>query len=207
MVSGKIYRASKKTPATIATKKYVNQRIKANQEHKYKADTLTTLSSINNAWIEVDLTNIAQGDSATSRDGADIILESIEINAVVANGDDNNVVRMIIAIWDNTTQVPLADGGGNIDSVLTLANVNGYTAGMSKKLYDQYILLDVPFTGATVQKPIKYYYRFKNGLKIHYTTGASTGSKKIILSMISDSIAVANPGITHGFAKVVFTDS
>lgn len=212
MPMGKIYKytkkSTKKQEPTMAIKKYVNNAIYKNMEFKYSACVITSIfSSIPTTWVESDLTSVNQGDTGVTRDGSQIQVHAVQIDAVLSNGDNRNTIRVILALWDHTSDSPLADNAAGIDSIIIKQNINGYTDGMIRKYVDQYITFTEPYDGGDDIKRFKYYKRFKKPLLIRFSTGGTTNSKRLILSMISDSGAVPNPGVINGHAHILFTDA
>lgn len=220
----KQYRLYKPFVST-AVRKYVKYQLDRNIEDKYYNINLATssLSSIGSAaWTELNLCAPPQGDDVSDRSGRRIRVKSIEIKGVLVGGvtqtlldDQYNILRGVIAVWRSNNDTPM-----EVPTSITMNNpikrdtVAGGTYIM-RKLYDQYITLEVTSTEKTEgdgysAKPLKftYYKRFKKPLLINYGDSSLTyPSMRLILGMRSDSAAVPNPGFVNGYSIVRYEDA
>lgn len=184
---------------------YINKQINRMKEKKaYVIDLTNNFSSIAATWIEQDMTDIDVGSTFGTRDGAKVGITSIRFYGVVSNGDDNNMLRIVVASWDSSTQTPLATNG----AVLSSSIIKGSTSAQAikKKYLDKYYTLDAPNTGEVVQRTVKFFKRFKNPLPIMYSGDGTTGSVKIIISVLSDSGIAPNPGFIAGYFITRYVD-
>lgn len=197
-------------------KRYVRRAINSGVESKLNNTVLATaFSSCGSTWNEVELTDIAQGTGQNQRIGNHITACGFTIDGVLVGGqtnlvtDDNrNTMRIILAIWDATTATPCADNSISLSSYLSRDRIVGN--GLIQKLFDKVIVLRTPGADSTGYLPavqhIKRYIRFYR--KLYYAGSSSTScGRKIILSILSDSGAVPNPGFTSGFCNMYFKDA
>lgn len=201
---------------TRAVRQYVDRAIHGMAQDKFFTQYLTTaLSSIGNSWVELNLVAPTQGSGLNNRKGSTIMVRSIEINGVLVGGqsdtvadDDYNVVRAVIAAYVGDDDTPLAGAGLPMTSPL---NREIYSGGRLKyKLMDKFVPLPVSTIGISAgyaSKPRVFSFRQAINQKITYgTSGIGAPNQRLILSMISDSSAVPNPGFVTGFINVLFED-
>lgn len=199
-----------------AVKNIVKSEISKAVETKFTtANTSTSFASISTNWSEVDLTNIGQGVTATTRVGQEIDLRGVRINGVMVGGqtnvalDDNrNIVRIVLALWDTKTATPCQTNGVTLSALLNNKVPSG--TGLIKKYMDRIITLNSPGRDSTgympAQRYIKIYKRLARKIK-YSTTAGTTAQTKLVLSMLSDSVAVPNPGFVSGDLSVYFDDA
>lgn len=189
-----------------ATKAYVDRAISRIEEKKMKYENIaSSLNSVGTTWVEVDMTDIDVGDSLGHRDGAKILLKSINIQGILQTGDDTNAIRLVVALWDGRTATPLTTNGATISSPAYKDTLTG--DGLIKKYLDKYIAIEAAITTEYGQRVFGFYKKWKKGIPIIYTGDGTTANKKLIVSMISDSVAVSHPGFGFGYASVRYTDS
>lgn len=216
------YRRKTYRKPSRAVKQYVQRAIGANVENKQVTVSMNaTFSAITTTWTEADLCNITQGVTGPARIGRKVKLCSLEINCVIAEGaaeiltdDPYNVVRCMVALWSGAAgTTPLATAGTTINAPIR-KNL-GTRNYLIKKYLDKYIGLQVTSTekgggdGYTPQlKNIKYYKKFKKPILITWGDDTTTyPDKRLMISMISDSSAVTNPGIIAGYAVMTYEDA
>lgn len=202
------------------TKKQMYKAIHNNIENKLTYGTMTThFSSISNTWAEQALTIVSQGTSLNQRAGNKIRIKSVEIKGVLAQGSNEsllddpwNVVRCVIGLWNCDNITPLSTGSWPMERILR----NSFCPkGLIKKYMDKYIPLQVTSTekgGGDGYTPcvrtFKYFKAFKKGLLINFGDNSTNyPDRKIIVSMISDSGALVNPGFVTGYFGVTYEDS
>lgn len=201
MAGGKIYRYKKKRKTGV-TKSYVDKKLSLAVDRLYNTANLSTnFNSVGNTWVELDLTAIAVGAGANQREGRDIHITGIEFNGVVAIGDETNVMRIVCAKYDRRNITPLASHGATIHQKLLRQNVSG----LQKVYKDRYIKLIGG--GDTEQQVIKWRKDFKRKPIVLRFKGAFATDNQdcIVISMISDSAAIAHPGFTHGYWIIYYT--
>jgi len=224
---GKMYVAAKAKPkkpkqlTTTQVSKMVARAIDKATEDKLVVKTLRTdMSSIPiTTWTEINLCNPAQGLTNSTRVGRRIKIKSLEFRGIIAGGanesafdDMYNTVRVVFALWNTTNDTPI---GNALDRDYPLQSTT-YTGAQKliKKLYDKQIGFQVASTEkaagdgyAPEVKSIRFYKRFKN-LYIEYADDSTTyPNKRLIMSCVSDSAAVPNPGFIGGYTFVKFEDA
>lgn len=223
MPAGKIVlaaprRPTKKTTKSVVTygamKSYVDRNIENKFIYGYMS---TTFTSIANTWLELDLLNgLSQGGNLNQRIGNAVRIKSIAFRGMLVQGssqtiadDAHNTVRVVCCKAETSVLTPMATAGYTINSFM-LAN-SGFT-GLKKVYMDK--LIGLPVTGQASagytpsMRVVKFFKRFKNPWKVTWSSNlGGSNNYRIFLSMISDSAAVPNPGITIGNWKVVFEDS
>lgn len=214
------YGKAKLNRVTPSVKKYVNKVVHSNIENKYfVTDMVTGYGSIPSAWVERDVCYPVQGDGISDRTGQQIKIRSIEIKGVIAQGssesavdDAYNVLRIVLALYNGQDFTPLGALATMNQPITTEFNTAGQ---MRKKYMDKYIALNVVSTeqgegdGYVPQvKSFKYYKKFKRPVTIRFgDSGTVNQQNRIVLSMLSDSAGVPNPGFVAGYMKVLFEDA
>lgn len=189
-------------------------------EVKYISRVLPTFfSSVANTWTELDVSNIGQGTSVITRIGSRVLLRSISVHMIIAQGsnataldDPWNVVRLILATYiAGASATPLATAGASINSVVQRnANTQGR---LVTKYYDDYVPLEVASieraSGDGYAPSLKRVsFTRKLNIPVTYGTDAATYADKIlVLSMISDSTTTVNPGVIEGYSYLEFVDN
>lgn len=207
----------KKTKQSV--KAIVKNQLTALSETKMKngSSLSTDFSSISSEWINIPLTNISLGTDFYQRIGAKILLKSIEFKGVLVGGanesafdDPYNVVRIVLSRWDGEAVTPFSTLSGHSINNPINRTITGIP-GMKSKYYDKYIAMNVSSTEkgagdgyAPSARVISFKKTFKKGIPITY--GTTSTSDKFFLSMISDSIAVPNPGFVTGYCMVTWKD-
>jgi len=209
----------KSVPASV--KKYVAKAIDNSIEDKQYTESLSTnFGSISSGWNEVAVTQLTQGDGMGQRVGNRIKVKSLEIKGVIASGSENsvaddpyNVVRCIIATWNDKQTSPCATSALGIDSAINnITNGKGY---LRRKYYDKFIPLSVASSCGTDNdkfvpnlKGFHYYKRFKKPLFIQFTSDTNDyPNQTLAISMVSDSGVVLNPGFVNGYISMRYEDA
>jgi len=226
---GKMSRAkgtsTKKVPKAVKT--YVNRSISRNIQNKqvtFALPDLADFDSIPNTWTEYDfVTSISQGEADGQRIGREIKLKSLRVKGVITGGqnenlldDPYNVVRMVLGEYNNDSSSPLATYSVGINYDISKKLENGVSSVLLKKHLDKYMTFEAAcnekgggdgYTGQVKQFSI--HKRFKGGLTVRYPAdGNQTNpSRRLILSMISDSGTQPNPGVIAGYATLTFEDA
>lgn len=224
MAGTKKWKSTRKATGKVskAVKKYVAKTLDNQIEDKFNIIDMTAggLSSIPSTWVEVQGVNPAQGLAKNNRIGTKIRVKSIEVNAVIAQGsggvltdDPYNIMRIVIGKYSGQTTTPLATAGVTINQPIK----KDWTSGrgtLIQKYVDRYVPLMVASTekgggdGYTpALKRFKYYKRFKNFVISYNDDTTNYPSQRLIMSLISDSAAVTNPGFVAGYALVRYEDA
>lgn len=226
MAYGKTYtkRPYRKSYGKVSksVKKYVSRVMDKQIEDKIKTGSLQATFAIlpNVAWSEYPITNVSQGIGKGGRIGNKIRVKSVEINGVIAQGSNElitddawNVMRIILGLY-NGVNTPLTSANLSINDVMR-TDYSSAKGTLRQKYLDKYVPLNVVSTeqgagdGYTPQvKLFKYYKRFKRPILIEYADDAVTyPNKALVLSMISDSVAVTHPGFINGWWCVTYEDA
>jgi len=205
---------------------YVRRVVASNIENKRcVTDLSTSYSSISGAWNESNLIRVAQGSDVYARTGRRINVRSIEIKGVLCQGtsgsaadDPYNVVRVILGLYTGPHDVgPLfASSTLTVDSPVSPWNVGGSSTAnqrMIRKYWDRYFSFSSPsprndsgYVPATI--PFRYFKRFVKPMFIQFGDGsANSADKWFWLSMVSDSVAIPNPGVISGYCVLTFEDA
>lgn len=158
----------------------------------------------------LDISAIGQGTTDLLRDGDQIGIRSIEVNAQafmyapVVSGDLTNIVRLVVFQWFPTS-TPVPSSIFNTTMTTALAPIVAYNHDNRfnfRILYDKKFVLSR--NGAAVVYHRKYILKgFRE--KIQYSAGTTTGSNKIYACFISDSGAADHPSLAATF-KINFSD-
>lgn len=202
-------------------KRYVKKEIHKNIENKYfTTDLFTEFGAVNNVWQESNVCEPAQGDEVNNRQGRQIKIRSLEIKGVLTQGsneslidDAYNCMRIVIALWTGDDNAPLVGSSATINTPI---NKVLYTDGkLVRKYLDRYIALSVSSTEkgdgdgyAPKAYKFKYYKKFKTPITVNYgDSGITLPSKRLIVSMVSDSQAVVHPGFINGYILCTYEDA
>ena len=200
---------------------YVRRAIDTNVEDKHLSYNLDTLfPSVSNNWTEANVCNPDQGDTVSTRVGRRIRIKSISIRGILLGGvsdlstdDVYNTVRIVIGLYQGTSNTPLAAGGQGYDNPLIATSGTSAGQRLIKKYYDKYHAIQTCGKGlsagyAPVPREFEFYKRFFRPIVVTY--GDSTEdypSKALIMSMQSDSMAASNPGFVCGYVMCKFEDA
>lgn len=198
-------------------KRYVQKAIHRDTENKFGNLNLTAnFSSVGSAWVEYEVTNIPQGSVISQRTGNQIRLRGYYVGGTIVGGqsnlasDDNrNTLRIVIALWDSSNATPLTTNGADLNSLIAKETSAG--KGLVKKYVDTIIELRSPGRDSTGYLPAMRY--FKKFLKLHNTlirysgAGSTTAQRKLIISMVSDSLVISHPGFTQGRHTLYYEDA
>lgn len=177
--------------------------LSTNQEHKYFD------YNFNNNGVDYDgttfyISDIAQGDTDTTRVGDQLMPTSLLMNLALTVGDTTNLMRIVVVRW-RTNVSTLAVG-----NIFTYLGVQW--APESPFHHDgrsQFeVLHDSLHALASAYRPViilrKRLRLAKKAIK--FSAGSTTASDKILLIAVSDSAAAAHPTI-QGYTRLNFTDS
>lgn len=175
------------------------------QEKKYWP--YTSNISVSSAGYLLHLTNIAQGDSDTTRDGDALNLKSILINLSAAAGDTYNIMRYTIFQWLPSSSLSVATPTlGDIYQDTTTPVISTFAHDSRKNyriLYDTSFTVDTDFPNKV--KHIRIYGK-KLIRQVQYVGGTVVGNNNVYMWAVSDSGAATHPSVTY-VGKTNFTDS
>lgn len=214
----KSYRKLYRVPRVV--KKYIAKKIDANiEDQELPTNLQTVFSSIGSIWTERPLFSVNSGASEDSRTGGKLKIKSIEMDGIIACGasetladDPYNVMRIVLGLYRGTVLTPLTTAGATIDSAITpYLNTGG---NMIAKYMDRYIPLTITSTekgGGDGYTPGLYHFKYKKvwkkGIIIDCQgSGQTPYNKMMVLSLISDSTAIPNPGFIRGYMRCTFED-
>jgi len=184
-----------------AQRSQVNRMIKQTMESKYK-DSLSTSSNLNATGIFEDTTDISQGDTATTRDGDEILLQSLEVNFYAftdpISNDRVNACRVIVFFWNsNNTPIVtdlLEDATGSLPHLSPMNNGNKKRILI---LYDRRFLVQSQ-TGPQGVIPQRFVISIPRKLqKVTYVTGSNNAVRRLYIFFCSDSSATPSPDIQY----------
>lgn len=177
-------------------------------EKKY--NVFSYFGTVTNTGDILDLSNITQGDTDLTRDGDQIGIRSIEVNAqayqdnTVSTPSLSNIIRVVVFQWFPTT-TPTPGSIFNTTMEPALAPIVAYNHDNRfnfRILYDKKFVLSL--NGPTVVYNRKYILKgFRE--KIQYSAGTITGSNKVYACYVSDSSAGNHPVLAATF-KINFSD-
>lgn len=221
MYRKKTYKKYKLQKVPKSVKNYVDRKLDTTVEEKrLPTDLKVAFGSIGTMWTERTLFQVSQGVKNSERIGNRIRVKSIEIKGIVSQSsaesaldEPYNVLRIVLGHYKGSAVTPLTLGGAGLNTPITKHENTGAT--LIKKYMDKYIPLTAVSTekgggdGYTPSlKQVKYYKRFKKGKIIEFmnhTTGTYNGM--FVLSMLSDSSAIPNPGFVAGYMIVTYDDA
>lgn len=211
------YKPKKNTKAFVpkAVKTYVAKKLHTAGEDKFTSGLMTgTWSSVGNTWVEKDLTEIAQGTASNQRVGDWIRCKKIGFNGVIVGAQTNtmaddarNIMRIVVAEWDGRITTPLATNAATINDIIRKDEITG--KGLVRLLYDKVVLLTPPGKDSTGYMPAQKYLKVMKKVDkvIKYASATSTEAQtRIIVSMISDSAGIPNPGFVTGKYEIHYND-
>lgn len=184
--------------------------------HFYPITLPTSAASISSTWMEIDVSAITRGTEVTQRIGRTIRCIGFDMNSVISTGanqtaadDAFNVVRVVLGVYTAGSTTPLTDAGAGLNNYISALS---YTRGrLVRLLWDQLVPLQVAClerAGGDGYTPClkTVSTRIKFGQLISWGSADDYPNFRVILSFISDSSAVVNPGFVAGFARMVFID-
>lgn len=198
---------------------FVHRVIDKSNEQKLNTWTAsTTFASISTTPTELNFASLNQGTDIINRIGRKIKVLSVQLRAVMAAGasqvaldDPYNVIRVVLATWSGNTTTPLTSASATVSSVID--SRNGFQL-MRRKYVDKMVPLSVASTekGAgdgyvPKMTMLKFFKRFKNLYITYSDAGATSCTKTLVLSMLSDSSAAPHPGCIAGYVRFTFTDA
>lgn len=198
-----------KSSKALVSKQQVRQMIKASESRNDELkmiDTNQTVATVDFSGTIQALTNVAQGNSGTTRDGDEILLDSVDIRGNWGAGDATNLVRhFIVQYFPSATP-----------SVTTFLEVTGSgntpTSQFERNTLEDYaVLYDSGPINLVLGLENTQHAFTKLGIKIkrpisRFNQAATTGSNQLYFITVSDSGAVPNPSISYNI-RVYYRDS
>lgn len=208
----------KRVPKNIY--RFVKKQIDQNIENKLSTQDLhDNFGSLTTSYTEKCLTQLSVGPEKYKRIGNIVRIRSLEIYGALVGGasgvaadDPYNVVRIIVGVYNSGTLTPLGTAGYGISTVIRTDSDNA-VGQLTHKILDKYVPLQVASNGTSAGfapgvKIIKFYKRFKKPIVIKYDSTVNTsGSKQIIMSVVSDSTLPTHPGFEVGYVTITFEDA
>lgn len=152
-----------------------------NTEYKFR-DRLISSPMDNQAWTVLPLTDIAQGDDTTERNGRSVLIKAIYLQLKLRlpfPADFDSGVARVMLIRDNTCDGALpvmsdimAFSGGNDTIVTSFRNILDAPTNKYTILYDRRFSLDIDFKDEIYFSIYKKFYR--SHVKYIGTTAAVT---------------------------------
>lgn len=171
---------------------------------------------------DVELSNIALGTSSTQRIGRKYRIRSVELRGVLVGGqsalptdDTYNHFRIIIATWNGDSgATPIHTNSVHPLTPVT-RDMSGYPGEWNHNLIHKYLdkhfilkCVGMDAGNGYIPDPRMFHYKkkFKGGLVITTDDANASPDKRLILSMVSDSLLAPSPGFEHLIIIVKFTD-
>lgn len=176
------------------------KKLKALVNVELKEASLQTTQTPGYAGVLIELNQIPQGLTDSSRTGDSIKLQDIHFRCLVSN--TRIATARVVLIWDNDQKVAVPgdvyDQIGNTYAPISMKDFD--LRFQSKILYDRIVRLDPGQQSVVINKKIKIgkHTNFENG-----TTTVNTGSLKMLL--IGD--AAAGLSTFQWNSRLLFTDN
>lgn len=156
-------------------------------EEKY---FLTDLSGTVSTGDILAITSIPQGDTDLTRDGDAININRLDILGSILGSDVNNLVRLVVFRWNEATVPALADVFESPSTYGVHSPMKHDTRNLYHVLYDK-LFSFIPDSGS-------YQHVMQMRLsvpkqQVRFVAAGTTGSNKLYVGIISDSVAVPNP--------------
>lgn len=139
-----------------------------NTEFKFR-DRLISSDMDNQQWTVIPLTDIAQGDDSTQRNGRSVLIKALQLQLKLRlkfPADFDSGVARIMMIRDNTCNGVLPDmsdimafSGGNDTIVTSFRNILDAPTNKYSILYDRRFSLDIDFKDEIYFSIYKKFYR------------------------------------------------
>lgn len=158
----------------------------------------SSFSSVGDTVTALDVTSlISCGDTPIDRTGCQVYLKNFKAFGVIEPGDATNYFRIMLLECKNGYDLSSLTINSSVDTRIVTGT------GITRVLYDKVFVMDGVYTD------FKSFYINRKLSRKHYYIAGTTGSKNkaLVLAMISDSSAIAHPGIsTVGRLLLNFTD-
>lgn len=158
---------------------------------------------------------VTNGTNDGERIGHSIMLKGVYINFAVQNADQYNNIRFIVMRPDG--REPQTSVTSWVQSIFSGATSSGtqwlqpVDTDYYKVYYDKTLALrsqDLDGSSSVVQtRMIKKFIKFPRGIKMEWDEQNSRPNRDVYIVAISDSVAVAHPGVVAGFVRIYYTDA
>ncbi len=181
------------------------------------AQDFTSVSYGSSTPVAALCTGIGTGTGMGQRVGNRVHVHRVKAKFALQAGDNVNNLRIIFFSWKKRPYVPtVADGVAAIFGGITSGS-GQYSAPIDDRIVKVYhdsmhSLFYSPVDGSTATSVSHYQdvsIEFKPNKIVEWDSNSTASglSSDIYLLMISDSGVVANPGATHGYTQLWYTDS
>lgn len=186
-----------------------------NSQHEKHVYTFAVNGTVGSGGSVTDISAIAQGDSVNNREGDRITIKSIQFRFGLIGADTTNFMRVMLIQWlqNDAATAPTIAGVYNATYVsqpyATFAPFNKSAAGYHfVPLYDKTFALSQQGNNATkaMIKITPRHFKKKAKAMIQFNAGATTGTGKFYIVLISDSGIATDPTFT-GVAQIRFLSS
>lgn len=170
-------------------------------EHKYFTTGFS--SGIGTGNIQ-SLTDVPQGDTDLTRDGDALIPLRLDVAFNVVAGDNTNLMRVIIFRWHASSTPAISaiiQGPGAVDSPLSPTTHD--TRSEYTIYYDRLFNLVLD---SSVEQQVEMCTLNLPRKEMRFQAAGTTGTDKIYLIVLSDSLAAPFPSF-QGYFKFWFTDA
>ncbi len=177
--------------------KIVKQILQSSEEKKFFLSSFS--SGVDSTMQIVDLSAIPQGTTASTRVGATIKVQKLNLRWTAYLGDTTQLIRVLIFHWKPNDAVDVPQASELYQTTGCLAPLLKIQPNRFTVVHDMLIQMDT-------YHPMKYgVLELKLGQLISYVPGLDTGMNHLYLTVYSDSGGVPNP--TFDFvASLTYTD-
>jgi len=200
-------------------KRYVKRVLDIRTEDKHVGfEVPNEFGTLGSSWTEKVVCNPSQGDGEGERIGRKIRVKSLSFHGILQQGanllatdDAFNCFRFVLAWWKPFNIAPCA----TISLPFNRPLEKGYPGGIyvQRKLFDftfPMVAHGLERAGGDGYVPslrkFKFYKRLN--MTMHWDDDTTNNPDKIlVLSMLSDSAAVTNPGFIAGYCCVTYEDA
>lgn len=182
----------------------VKSELKKVSELKYRdIYDFTTTYDVTGSCINLT-SNIAQGDSDTTRDGDKIYLKTLRLKYFGQYADSWNQIRVIVFKWnkDSTSAITSANllvSSG--DSKAILSPLSWDTKKEYRVYYDCVINVDDAYREVSPVKEVEV----KLNYRVDYIAAGTNAMNSLYMCILSDSTAVTHPKC-NWYARLEYTD-
>jgi len=200
---GEFFKAKKqKMNVTPSVKSYVKKSILDTHEPKFIDDLNNPINPDYTGIIDALSHKIVQGDSMSTRDGAQVHMTGIDLSGSITYADATNQVRCIIFQWHNNSALI---GPGSDDIITSISTAHAPMAPLVDAAANgpnYRVLLDKTWRVEQVGPNVATFDIKLRGSRlgrkvVKYNGGAATCTDGIYLLWVSDSAAASNPTVLY----------